>query len=164
MTSPIRRVLVHVDGTAESVTAFEYALLLAKQSGAQLYAVYVVNLRALKDLVATRIFLEAEESEYEQELRRDATRYLNHVRELAAKKAVTVETIEASGSVYQEICRIVREHAIDLLVLGEISHARSRRDEFYNESERAMRNVGCSVLIVKDAARVQNLFATEGSD
>ena len=164
MKSPIRRILVHVDGTDASITAVEYALLLARHNAAALYAVDVVNMRALKDLVATRIFLESEESEYEQELKRDAERYLKHVQELAAKCDVRVETMEVSGSVYQEICRVVRDLDIDLLVLGEISHARSRRDEFYNESERAMRSVGCSVLIVKDAERVQKLFATEGNE
>ncbi len=52
----------------------------------------------------------------------------------------------------------IREHGIDLLVIGELSHVRSRRDEFYNEAERAMRNVPCSVLIVKDEDRVWELF------
>jgi len=47
---------------------------------------------------------------------------------------------------------------VDLLVIGELSRIRSRRDEFYDEAERAMRNVGCSVLIVKDEDKVWEMY------
>jgi nucleotide-binding universal stress UspA family protein len=52
----------------------------------------------------------------------------------------------------------VKDDEIDLLIIGELSHIRSRRDEFYDETERAMREVPCSVLIVKDEDRVWELF------
>ena len=65
-----------------------------------------------------------------------------------------------SGSVQQEIRKYVQENEIDLLVIGELSRVRSRRDEFYNEAERAMRSVSCSVLIVKDEDRVWELYDT----
>ena len=47
---------------------------------------------------------------------------------------------------------------VDLLVVGELSRIRSRRDEFYDEAERAMRNVSCSVLIVKDEDKVWEMY------
>ena len=158
MAGPIRRLLVLVDGTEESITAAQYAILLAGSSGAELIAAYVINTRALNELLKTRIFVEAEEEEYEQDLRSDADRYLKHVSDLAEAKNVPIKTLTASGSVHQEVVKMVREHDVDLLVIGELAHARSRRDEFYNESERAMRSVGCSVLIVKDQERVWDMF------
>ncbi len=158
MDCPIRRILVYIDGTEQAVTAAQYAVLLAGSTGAELSALYVVNTRALDELVRTRIFLQAEQQEYEHDLEADAERYLNHVRELAHRKGVALEAISARGSVHQEIKRIVVEKRIDLLVIGELSHIRSRRDEFYNEAERAMRNVPCSVLIVRDEDRVWDLF------
>ena len=54
------------------------------------------------------------------------------------------------------------EEEIDLLVIGELSRIRSRRDEFYDESERAMRTAGCSVLIVKDEDRVWEMYESLG--
>jgi nucleotide-binding universal stress UspA family protein len=158
MAGPIRRILVLVDGTEESITAAQYAILLAGASGAELIAAYVINTRALNDLLKTRIFVEAEDQEYEQDLKSDADRYLKHVKDLAENKSVPVQTVTASGSVHQEVVKLVREHEVDLLVIGELAHAKSRRDEFYNESERAMRSVGCSVLIVKDQDRVWDMF------
>jgi len=150
MAGPVQNILVYVDGTEESVTAAEYAVCLAKSTGAKLNAVYVVNTRALNDLVRSRIFLETEEQEYQRDLEQDADRYLNHVKDLAHKKGQALELIQKNGAVHTEIKNLVEDLDIDLLVIGELSRTQSRRDEFYNEVERAMRTVPCSVLIAKD--------------
>jgi len=158
MPSLIERILVYLDGSEESLTAAEYAVLLAKTTGARLFAAYVINTRALQDLVRSRIFLEAEEQEYGRDLEADADRYLNHVSKVAQQKHLDVELIKRSGNVHQELLKIIDEEEIDLLVLGELARVRSRRDEFYDEAERAMRSAKCSVLIVKDAERVDEFF------
>ena len=158
MDNPIKRILVNIDGSEQAITAAQYAICLAAGCGARLSAIYVLNIRALDDLVKTRIFLKSEEQEYERDLEADAEKYLAHVRQLARQKGVAVETVSCRGSVHQEVRRVVEEQEIDLLVIGELSRIRSRRDEFYNEAERAMRSVPCSVLIVKDEDRVWHLF------
>jgi nucleotide-binding universal stress UspA family protein len=155
---PIRKILVYIDGTEESITACQYAILLAKASGAELCGLYVVNTRALQDLVKARIFLKEEQLEYQRDIEADADRYLNHFRELASQKGMTVEAVKRSGNVHQEVKKLVEDMDIDLLVLGQLSQIRSRRDEFFNEAERAMRGVRCSVLIAKDDDRVWDLF------
>lgn len=161
MNGPIKRIMVYIDGSEESLIACEYAILLAKSTKAELAGIYVVNTRALNDLVKTHIFLADEEAEYSRDLEEDAHRYLDHAQRIAESKGVHLETIKVNGSVHQEILRLVEERDIDLLVLGELAHVRSRRDEFYNEAERAMRSVRCSVLIVKDEDRVEELFESE---
>ena len=161
MAGPIRKILVHIDGTEESVTAAQYAILLAKTVGAELLGIYVINTRALNDLVNARIFLREEQEEYQHDIESDADKYLNHVSALAARHEIIFVPVKTNGSVHQEIRRIVKEQNVDLLVLGELSQIRSRRDEFYNEAERAMRGVKCSVLIVKDEDRVYDLFETD---
>lgn len=158
MDGPIKRILVYVDGTEGSITAAQYAVCLARYYRAELFALYVVNTRALSELLKARIFVKAEEEEYKSDLEKDADRYLNHVRSLARKKGLAIETVSASGTVHQEIRNCVSQNRIDLLVMGELSHVRSRRDEFYDEAERAMRSVPCCVLIVKDEERVWQLY------
>ena len=158
MAGPINNVLVYIDGTEESVAAAQYAVLLAEFADARLEALYVVNTRALNDLVKTRIFLKEEQDEYQRDIELDADKYLQHVQSLGQSHGIAVETIKASGSVHQEIQRITQEHDIDLLIVEKISRIRSRRDEIYDEAERAMRSVRCSVLIVKDEDRVWDLF------
>lgn len=158
MASPFKKIMVYIDGTEESITAAQFALCLSKTTEADLLAVYIINIKALHDLVKARIFLKDEQAEYEHDLKNDAQRYLNYVHELAQSKNVSITTKSVTGSVHQEIIRIVKEEQIDLLILGELAHVRSRRDEFYDEAERAMRSVPCSVLIVKDEERVWELF------
>jgi nucleotide-binding universal stress UspA family protein len=156
VSSPIRKILVFIDGTESSITAAQYAICLARHLRADLTAFYVINTRAMEDLLKARIFLR--EMEYTRDLEADAKRYLNHVRELARSKGLAIETKSAQGSVHQEILKQIKEDDIDLLIIGELSRIRSRRDEFYNDTERAMRSSNCSVLIVKDEERVWQQF------
>ena len=158
MSNPIRKIMVYIDGTEQSITAAQYAICLASSSHAELIAHYVINTRAMEDLLRARIFLKDEQVEYEHDMETDAERYLNHVNELAVQKGVTIVKRQSKGSVHKEIVKAVAADEVDLLVIGELSRIRSRRDEFYDEAERAMRNVGCSVLIVKDEDRVWEMY------
>jgi nucleotide-binding universal stress UspA family protein len=156
--SPFKKVLVYIDGTEASITAMQFAIYLAKFSNAELTALYVINTKAMEDLVKARIFIHEEQLEYTHALETDARRYLNHAREMARSKGLLIDTKTAQGSPYQEIIHFIKENNFDLLVIGEISRIISRRDELYNDAERAMRIVNCSVLIVKDEERVSWLY------
>lgn len=158
MPEPLERIMVYVDGSEKSLTAAGYAITLARQTGARLTALYVINTRALNDLVKARIFLDVEQEEYQQDLEGDAERYLNYVEKMAADKGMTIEREQRSGTVHQEIVNAVQERDIDLLLIGQLTRIRSRRDEFYDETERAMRAVNCSVTIVKDEDKVWDLY------
>ncbi len=158
MDSPIKHILVYLDGTEESVTAAQYAICLAKITGALLSSIYIVNTRALNDLVKSHIFIESEQDEYQQDLQEDARKYLNLMEKMARQKNVAVSVYEESGAVQSIIRDFIREKGVDLLVTGKISNIRSRRDELNNETERVMRNVSCSVLVVKDEERVWEMF------
>ena len=161
MSTP-RKIMVYVDGTEQSVTAAQYAICLASFYNADLTALYVINTRAMEDLLRARIFLKEEQVEYEQDMESDAERYLNYVNELAIKKGVSLVARSSRGSVHKEIISAIKEDDIDLLVIGELSRIRSRRDEFYDEAERAMRTAPCSVLIVKDEDKVWEMYESLG--
>ncbi len=160
MDSPIKKMIVYIDGSEESVTAAQYGIVLAKTLPAELTALYVINTRALDDLVKSRIFLKSEEEEYSQDIEKDAERYLNHVKNLGLQKGITVNVVQKRGTPFLEIKTQIAADNADLLVIGEISKIRSRRDESFNEAERAMRNVRCSVLVVKDEERVWSMYDT----
>ena len=150
--------MVYIDGSEQSITAVQYALCLSRATGASLYGLYVVNTRALDDLVKASIFLLEEQEEYTHDIEADAKRYLDLFRNMAQEKGIPIETLSRKGSIYQEIIAAIKENDIDLLLIGELSRVRSRRDELYNDTERAMRLANCSVLIVKDEDRVNDLF------
>ena len=157
MSTP-KKILVYVDGTEPSITAAQYAICLASFYKADLIALYVINTKAMEDLLKARIFLQDEQMEYEHDMEADAQRYLNYVNELALKKGVSILQRSSRGSVHKEIVDLVNEEEVDLLVIGELARIRSRRDEFYDETERAMRMVPCSVLIAKDEDKVWEMY------
>ncbi|HNY79715.1 MAG: universal stress protein [Sedimentisphaerales bacterium] len=157
MSTP-RKILVYVDGTEQSITAAQYAICMASYFKADLIALYVINTKAMEDLLKARIFLQDEQIEYEHDMEADAQRYLNYVNELAIKKGVSLIQRSSRGSVHKEIVNLVDEQNVDLLVIGELARIRSRRDELYDETERAMRMVSCSVLIAKDEDKVWQMY------
>jgi nucleotide-binding universal stress UspA family protein len=158
MIEPFKNILVYVDGTESSISAAMAAIVLAKRLDASLTAIYVVNTKALQELVNARIFLEFEKVEYSRDIEEDASRYLNHVKELGIQKGVEIKTIKSSGSVHAEVTKYLLENRVDLLVLGGISQIHSRRDEFLSETDRVMRTAQCPVLVVRDNDNIWDMF------
>jgi nucleotide-binding universal stress UspA family protein len=158
VNKPIKKIMVYIDGTEQSITAAQYAICLASFAGAELIAHYVVNTKAMEDLLKARIFLQDEQLEYEKDMKADAQRYLSYVSELASRKGISIIKKVSSGSVQKEIIDSINQSGVDLLVIGELSRIRSRRDEFYDEAERALHSALCSVLVVKDPDKVWQLF------
>ena len=154
----IKRILVYIDGSEQSFSASQYGVYMARALGAELYGIYVVNTRALNDLVKSHIFIQEEEAEYHRDLESDADRYLKLFQEMAEAKGLTPVCMKKSGAVHQLVKELIDEKGIDMLIMGELSRIRSRRDETYNEAERTMRYVACPVLIAKDEDRVQDLY------
>ena len=158
MTDPFRNILVYLDGSESSVAAAMCAIILSKKLDAQLSAIYVVNTRALQDLVKARVFLDIEEREYRRDIEGDADRYLRHVERLGRQKGVQVVTVKASGTVHTEVRTYIKEHHMDLLVLGGLSEIHSRRDELLSETDRMMRTAACPVLVVRNNDDIWDMF------
>ncbi len=158
MTLPFHDVLVYLDGSESSLTAAMYAIMLAKSTGSTLTAMYVVNTRAISELVKARVFVDVEREQYLQDLESDAERYLRHVLHLGGTKNVEVKTVKGSGTVHTEVRNYIQENHIDLLVLGGVTEVRSRRDEMMSEGDRMLRTATCPVLVVRDDESIWDLF------
>ncbi|MDY4612034.1 MAG: universal stress protein [Sphaerochaetaceae bacterium] len=158
MTVPFHDILVYLDGSEGSLTAAMYAIMLAKSTGTQLTAMYVVNTKAISELVKARVFVDVERQEYLSDLEADADRYLRHVVHLGSQKDVTVKSVKCSGTVHVEVRNYIKENHIDMLVLGGVTEIRSRRDELMSESDRMLRTAPCPVLVVRDDESVWDLF------
>jgi len=155
---PIQKMLLYVDGSEECITAAQYAIILAKKTGAELRAVYVVNVSVLEELVKARIFVKMEEMDYEQDLEQDGNRYLNYITELARKKDVLIHTELIKGVVNKVVVDKLTEWGIDLMIMGELDPILSRKDAYHDEAELIFRKAKCPVLVVKDANRVERLY------
>ena len=150
MADPFKHIVVYIDGSESSMTAIMYAIKLAKEHDSSLTAVYVINTKALSELVKAGIFVAVERDEYQKDLILDADRYLHHAERLAEQKDLAIETVKLEGTVHVVVKELLKEKQADLLVLGGITDIRSRREELASETDRMMRTAPCPVLIVRD--------------
>ncbi len=150
MGVPFKQIVVYLDGSESSMTAIMYGIKLAKEHDAKLTAVYVVNTRALSELVKAGIFVSVERDEYQLDLQLDADRYLRHASRLAQQKQVLIETVKLEGTVHVVMKELLKSSKADLLVLGGVTDIRSRREELASETDRMLRTSPCPVLVVRD--------------
>ena len=158
MEGPVKKILLFVDGSEGCIAAAQYAIILSKTMGAELWALYVVNVSLLKELVKAKIFVRIEEMDYEQDLEQDGKRYLNYISELARVKGVEIKTELIKGVVNKEVVDRIGHWRIDLLVMGELEPVRSRTDTYHDEAELIFRKAKCSVLVVKDVDHVERIY------
>lgn len=155
---PIQKILLYVDGSEECIAAAQYGIVLAKVIGAELKAVYIVNVSLLEELVKARIFVKIEEMDYQQDLEQDGKRYLRYISEMANAKGVPIETELVKGVVNKEVIKKIEEWDVDLLIMGELEPILSRSDSYHNEAELIFRKAKCTVLVVKDANRCDRIY------
>ena len=158
MESPIKNILIYLESTEASMDAVRYAVMLSKLLSARLHAAYVVDMKALQDLLRARIFIKAEELEYEHDLEEDGRRYLNYAAEMAKEKGLEISPFLIKGIVHREVVKKIRELKIDLLVIGELKETLSRRDAFYDESAQVFHRSPCPVLVVKSGEDLERTF------
>jgi nucleotide-binding universal stress UspA family protein len=154
----VDKILVYADGSEEALAAMKYAVYMAKNYQLELYGINVVNTRALSDLVNAKIFLQMEQEEYLADMQNDARKHLDELVYMAQRKGVMVHPVVEEGEIYRCVMNVVKEESISMVVIGELATVRSKRDEQNSDMERLLRNVPCSVLVVKDAKRVDILY------
>ena len=158
MTHPLEKILLYIDGSESSITASQFAIIMAKRYVSALSAIYVVNENLLSELLGAKVFVQMEKMDYERSLEDDGKRYLNYVVKLGEKKGVKVETMLRKGIVHEEVIKEVTRGGYDLLVQGELGEVLSLRDSFYEEGERILRKVSCAVLVVRGRDRIERAF------
>ncbi len=161
----IRNVLFATDFSNYSNAALPYALAVAHQYGVKLYAAHVVSTESY--LFATPESWPAVVEQQEKQEQVDVARLEMHLR------GVAHEVLSPVGDIADVVFRLVRDHNIDLLVLG--SHGRTGLAKLFMGSvaEKIFRQCSCPVLTVgphvpRGASQVAEfnriLFATDFSD
>jgi len=150
MKTLMQNLVVAVSGSDASINAAKYAIVLAKQYGCTLTAVYVVDTATLKQLVITKIFVEEESADYERSLEANGMRYLNYIRDLGAQKGVTVETVLKKGKIYSEIIQGAAARQANLIIPGGWERERKERDIISDSHREILLNARCSVLVAKE--------------
>jgi len=154
----IKNIMLCVNTEGKSLITAKYAIALAKIFSADLSAVFVVNERILRELLRSRVLVDAEAHSYEKDLEDQGRLFLERIRSMSEKKGVTCDTTILKGSVHDEIIKEANALNPDMLVMGEIKEMMSLREALYEEGERVFREAPCPVVVVKNASLVEKLY------
>ena len=147
--SPFSSVLLLVDGTDAAVRAADYAIALCQFAGARLVAVAVVDTETLRNLVSSRIMLEAEMKEFEAELRLSFDRHLRNLQLAASDRNVQIDTLLLRGSTHSAFLEEIRRRKPDLVVMAGYSSSFLKRDLAARERQLVLDEATAPILLVK---------------
>ena len=115
----IRRILCPIDFSETSKPAFEYAVALAAQLGAELELLHVYQLPAYALPEGGLEILAGLEAEIENRLQQQLDEFAKH----STEPSVKITTVLGTGVPYVEIIRAAKQRKADLIVIG--THGRT---------------------------------------
>lgn len=138
------RILVPTDGSEEVEQAISYAIDLAAEQGATIYAVYVINTATYGSLP-----METSWEGITDMFKNEGQRAIDRVEELAAEAGVPVEGALLEGTPSREIVRYAEKRDCDLVVIG--THGRGGIDRLLlgSVAERVVRTSPIPVLTIQ---------------
>ena len=121
----ISKILVPTDGSETARKAARYAVELAKETGATITLVSVIDpsfyaFRTIPDVVVTPMRLREPISDF---LRQGAEVHLANAEKLCKKKGVRSKTVIRTGHPVEAIIKEAEKSKVDLIIMG--SHGRS---------------------------------------
>ena len=146
----IKTILLPTDGSECSRKAMGYALSFARQYGARVVALHVIDQRWEDQ---TRVTFAELGQDLTQRIRKgyeeEAGRILNDAADAARKAGVPVETRTLTGIPFEEIVRLGEELSVDLIIMG--THGRTGMSHLLlgSVAEKVVRKAPCPVLTVR---------------
>lgn len=144
---PVKRILVPTDFSECSLYALRYANNLARETGANLTLLHVVDsLIAPSDLEYVYVDPKALRAAVEK-------RASERLTELTRKEIDATEPaspIVRRGRAWEEIIETAKNRKIDLIVIGTHGYSGLKRAVLGSTAERVVRHAGCPVLVVRD--------------
>ena len=153
----VTTILLAMDGSDGSWKALDYALTMARQHGARLVAVHVVNRIEIEGIRRALQLANLSESDdrltsLQKEYETNACSVLSEIVGVAQRAGVPIETTAVIGSPAEDIVRLAREIKADLIVIG--THGRHGLSRVFlgSVAERVVRTAPCPVLTVRGLA------------
>jgi nucleotide-binding universal stress UspA family protein len=139
-----KRILVPTDFSSTSIAALKYAVLYARQFGASLDLLHVLEpppfLSDLKDVPLAMT---------DQEAAKKVTAELAKLARREVGAAVPTTPLVRTGKAYVEITEAARELKADLIVIATHGYTGLKHTLLGSVAERVIRHAACPVLVVR---------------
>jgi nucleotide-binding universal stress UspA family protein len=143
------KILLATDGSKFSNKAADYGLDMAKKLGADVIALYVINLKHF-ELYALEHHDDI--TGYEDEnlrMRKEGDDALDYVATGARARGVSLTTRTVRGYPADEIIKAAKDEGADLIMVGNLGRTGIERMLLGSVSEAVVRNAPCPVLVVR---------------
>jgi len=145
---PWRCILVPIDFSETSFCAFEVAVPLARDLGARLLLLSVVESTvSLGGMEAVAVAIP------DGELVEDAKARLPKIAKRFVPPSVKVDVLVEQGSAFNVITRVAKQQAVDLIVLTTHGRTGFERVLIGSTAERVVRHAHCPVYVVRSQRR-----------
>lgn len=145
MTSKLyTKILIATDGSEYTKNAVDYGIDLAKNLGAKLNAVYVIDTAAFASIPMDAAW----ESMYEL-LNQEGNQAIKYVTEKAEAEGVEIEGNLIEGHPADEIIKFSEKKSISLIVMGTLGKSGLDRFLLGSVAEKVVRNSKIPVLVVR---------------
>ena len=147
-----KRILVAVDGTSTSNRGLVAAIALAKEQGATLHVLHVIDDMAIVPMFDTAGYVPGYFDSMVASLRESGRKILSRAQTLAAKRGVNAQQkmLETRG---QGVANAILQHArsvrADLIVMGTHGRRGMRRLVMGSDAEGVLREATVPVLLVR---------------
>lgn len=139
-----KKILIATDGSEHTKNAVDYGIDLAKNSGAKLYAIYVVDTAAFASIPMDAAW----ESMYEL-LRQEGDEATKFVAEKAELENIEIERMTVEGHPADEIIKFADKNGISIIVMGTLGKSGLDRFLLGSVAEKIVRNSKIPVLVVR---------------
>ena len=131
MSELYKKILLATDGSEQNKKAVTHAIEQAKISGAELHAVYVLDTK----------------TDYEPKSYLSTD--LSNVENIAKKEGIDVKKWIVKGHPAEEILKLAKEKAADLIVMGSLGRSGIEKILLGSVADKVIRNSSIPVLIVR---------------
>lgn len=140
-----KKILVATDGSENAVKAASYGVNIAKATGADVYALYVIS---AEHAVTTRTVMGWSEA-FEEQLANKGEAAIDHVEKLGEEAGVKVEPVFLKGIPAEKILGYAEESNIDLIVMGTHGLTGVKRFLIGSVTENVVRHSKVPVMIIR---------------
>ncbi|MDD5473303.1 MAG: universal stress protein [Candidatus Methanoperedens sp.] len=139
-----KKILIATDGSEYTKNAVDYGIEFAKNTGAKLHAIYVVDTAAFASIPMDAAW----ESMYEL-LRQEGDEATKYVADRAATEGLEVERNTVEGHPADEIIKYAEKNATSLIVMGTLGKSGLDRFLLGSVAEKVVRTSKIPVLVVR---------------
>ena len=150
MELEIKKVLVPIDFSDYSKSSLRYAVNFAKQFGAEIYLIYVLEpVIYPPDFSMGQIAIPSINAEWDERAREE----LENLAKTEIPEGVNVKTILKNGKPFLEIIDTASEENIDLIIIATHGHSGVEHILFGSTAEKVVRKAPCPVLTLREPVK-----------